>query len=248
MYLTDLATVLRRGGVPVVEVAGWQRRGHGGLSGVKTIVCHHTGGLHDLDVIVNGRPGLDGPLANVWLARTGEWFVAAAGLTYNAGEVRDPSYANEWDIGIEAEATGVDAWPAIQYDSFALGCKVLADRYLGGRYGRVLGHKEVCAPVGRKSDPNFDMTVFRARVAGSIPQEADVQLTEKIHFGPGNTEIVGAATLTVEQALAMAASKSLETDRRVVLALGRLAALESALAEQGSVIAEILAAVKPPVA
>ena len=164
MMLVELAHILRTAGLQVVEEPGWQVRGHGGMSGVQTIVCHHTGGLKDLRVVRDGRPGLDGPLAHVWLAQDGVWHLVAAGKCWHAGVVRDPSFANEWAIGIEAEATGTDPWPPIQYHSYAKGCAALVDAFKLTP-ARVLGHKEVCAPVGRKSDPNFDMDGFRSLVA-----------------------------------------------------------------------------------
>lgn len=158
--LTKLADVLRNAGLEVVEESGWQRRGHGVMSDVRTIVCHHTGGLKDLRVVKDGRPGLAGPLAQFWLSQAGVWHVVAAGKCWHAGVVRRGEYANEYAIGIEAEATGKDAWPAVQYQSYAKGCAALA-RAFGVTTDHVLGHKEVCDPPGRKSDPNFDMDAFR---------------------------------------------------------------------------------------
>ena len=45
-------------------------------------------------------------------------------------------------------------------------CRALADHY-GVPNARVLGHREIAKPAGRKVDPNFDMTAFRAAVASS---------------------------------------------------------------------------------
>lgn len=42
--LTDLADILKKAGLKVVEVAGWKTRGHGVMSSVKGIICHHTAG------------------------------------------------------------------------------------------------------------------------------------------------------------------------------------------------------------
>jgi hypothetical protein len=173
LLLTTLPDILRHAGIPVIEEPGWAARGHGPMSGTpKTIVCHHTGGLKDLRVIIDGRPGLAGPLAHIWLARTGVWHVVAAGKCWHAGVVRDPSYANEWAVGIEAEATGVDPWPIVQYQSYAKGCAALVKAYRLTP-DDVLGHKEVCAPVGRKNDPNFSMPTFRQVVGHylSLPEE-----------------------------------------------------------------------------
>jgi hypothetical protein len=174
MHLTQLADIARTTGYPVVEVDGWTTRGHGPMAAVRTIVCHHTAGaatgnMPSLDVITNGRPGLDGPLANLGLARDGTVYVVAAGLAYHAGDVRDPDYANAYSIGIEGEATGVAPWPVVQLDAYAQLCAALATVY-SLKPARVLGHKEVCYPVGRKSDPNFDMAAFRITVTHAMEE------------------------------------------------------------------------------
>lgn len=169
MYATRLADICRAAGLRVTEVRGWKTRGHGPLTAVKTIVCHHTAGprtgnLPSLNVLTNGRPGLSGPLCNLALARDGTVFTVAAGLAYHAGQVRSPSYANGFSLGIEAEGTGVDPWPAVQYEAYAELCAALATAF-SVPSSRVLGHKEVCFPVGRKSDPNFAMAPLRSKVA-----------------------------------------------------------------------------------
>lgn len=169
MWLTDLAAIARSTGCPVVEVSGWKTRGHGPMTDVRTIICHHTAGpksgnYPSLSTVENGRPGLDGPLAQLGLARDGTVYVIAAGLCWHAGVSRDPSYTNSHAIGIEAEGTGSDPWPDVQMDAYARLCRALADHYRVP-CSRVLGHKETCAPVGRKPDPNFDMDAFRARIA-----------------------------------------------------------------------------------
>jgi hypothetical protein len=169
MLLSDLATAVRKSGLPVVEVPGWRTRGHGEMGGVRTIVCHHTAGpstgnFPSLGVVRDGRAGLSGPLANLGLGRDGTVYVIAAGLCYHAGVVLQSDYRNGYSIGIEAEATGVTDWPAVQMDAYARLCAALCLHYTLP-VGRVLGHKEVCAPVGRKTDPNFDMAAFRGAVA-----------------------------------------------------------------------------------
>jgi hypothetical protein len=179
VLLTDLADACRKSGLKVVEVDGWRSRGHGGLSAVETIVCHHTatarsapGDYPSIDVVRNGRSDLAGPLAQLGLGRSGTVYVIASGVAYHAGEVRDFSMDNWHAIGIEAEADGVSAWPLEQIDAYSRLCAALAKHYRLP-VARVLGHKEVCAPVGRKVDPNFDMDAFRRRVA-SI-EEDDMQ-------------------------------------------------------------------------
>ena len=185
-YLTDLATVCREAGLKVVEVKGWKTRGHGKFRGTKTVVCHHTAGpskgnMPSLNVIAFGRAGLAGPLCNLGLGRDGTVYIVAAGYGYHAGVVRSQSYANDYAIGIEAEATGLTTWPEVQMDAYALLCKALCDHY-GIGVDRVLGHKEVCSPVGRKTDPNFSMDALRTSVRhiAAIRAERAKELIEEM--------------------------------------------------------------------
>jgi hypothetical protein len=162
MYLTNLAAIARGAGLTVVEQGGWQSRGHGGMTDVRAIICHHTGGLNALGTVQNGRPDLPGPLSHFYLGQDGTVYVVAAGLCYHAGATLASWQSNAHTIGIEAEATGTSSWPEVQLAAYAKLCRALSDAFGGVP---TLGHKEVCAPVGRKIDPNFDMAAFRGRVA-----------------------------------------------------------------------------------
>jgi hypothetical protein len=178
-YLTDLAAVARKTSLEVIEVPGWETRGRGQMRDVRVVVCHHTATLNrtadmpSLNTLINGRPDLRGPLSHFGLSRTGKVYVIAPGRCNHAGKVRNPSWGNHHSIGIEAEATGTDSWPEVQLAAYAQLCRVLVD-YFGLSVSAVLGHKEVADPPGRKSDPNFDMAAFRARVnaLGGTPPPA----------------------------------------------------------------------------
>lgn len=169
-HLTNLADVVRRSDLTVHEVAGWKTRGHGPMDDqINGVVCHHTAGpktgdTPSLNVVVHGRSNLAGPLSHLFLARSGEVHVVAAGLCWHAGSVRKIGWTNRHMIGIEAEATGVDDWPAVQVEAYARLCAELVRGY-SLKVENVLGHKEVCDPPGRKIDPNFDMATFRRKVA-----------------------------------------------------------------------------------
>lgn len=170
MLLTDLAVAVRKSGLPVVEVAGWQHRGHGHLYAVETIAVHHTatsrsapGDYPSLAVVRDGRPGLPGPLAQLGLGRGGTVYVIAAGVAYHAGETWRRDQDNWHAIGIEAEHDGLSPWPPELVDAYARLCRALCDHY-GLPVDRVLGHKEIAKPAGRKTDPNFDMAAFRDRI------------------------------------------------------------------------------------
>jgi hypothetical protein len=174
----DLAQVARSTGAAVVEVAGWRDRGHaGGMGAVATIVVHHTAGpagddMPSLDVLVRGRAGLAGPLAHYGIGRSGKIYVVAAGLCWHAGQVRDASFANASAIGIEAEnvGDGVDPWPSAQRTSTVRLSAALCRAY-GLTPGRVLGHREVCAPVGRKVDPRgLDLSMLRSDVKAVLAE------------------------------------------------------------------------------
>lgn len=169
MMLTNLADVVRTSGLPVVEVSGWKTRGHGQMTSVEAIVCHHTAGpatgdYPSLRVVRDGRSGLPGPLSQLGLGRSGTVYVIAAGVCYHAGATFQ-TWQNNWHaIGIEAEATGTTTWPKVQYDAYVKLCAALRRGY-DVPNARVLGHKEVAKPAGRKPDPNFNMDTFRRQVA-----------------------------------------------------------------------------------
>lgn len=179
MFATELADIARGAGLHVIEVDGWKTRGHGELDAVKGVVCHHTAGpsakaspgdFPSLRTVRDGRTNLSGPLCNLGLGRTGTVYVVAAGLAYHAGAVRvaQPPYSNAFNLGIEAENDGVgEPWPQAQLDAYARLCAALAVHY-GFGLGRVLAHKEVCYPPGRKTDPDFEMGPFRRQVALEI--------------------------------------------------------------------------------
>jgi len=77
-----------------------------------------------------------------------------------------PRFANEYAVGIEAMNDGLgEPWGDEIMLSYRLLCAELIAEY-GLTVEDVLGHKEVCSPPGRKSDPSFSMPAFRASIAG----------------------------------------------------------------------------------
>ena len=168
---TRLERAVKNAGVKYRKVSGWASRGHGTMGSIQSVIVHHTAGPKrgnspSLNVVAYGRPGLSGPLAQLCLARDGTVYLVAAGISYHAGRVSSNRYANSHAIGIEAEATGLDSWPAHQIEEYAKLCKALCKEF-GLSYSRVQGHKEVAVPRGRKPDPNFNMSSFRAKVGGA---------------------------------------------------------------------------------
>jgi len=227
MMLLDLVDAVRSSGLFVVEEPGWRTRGHGPMSSVQSIICHHTAGpatgdAPSLGVVRDGRGDLPGPLAHLVLARSGVVHVVAAGLCFHAGPTFEPWQANANAVGIEAEATGHDAWPADQYAAYARLCRALADHY-NVPVARVLGHREVAKPAGRKVDPNFDMAAFRAAVTSpedDMPTADDIAaavLARRVRNFHGDT-------VSLEQVL-------VATEQRIADAEDQLRALKAALAD-----------------
>ncbi|VDG75279.1 N-acetyl-anhydromuranmyl-L-alanine amidase [Actinobaculum suis] len=183
MRLTNLADILRGAGLEVTEVDGWRNRGHADFPTTpKTIVMHHTAGpaasrngsdYPSLSTVRDGRPGLSGPLAQLGLGRSGRWYVIASGVAWHTGVTWTRAQNNFYAIGVEAENSGSEPWPAAQLDSYRRGVKALADAY-GIPYSSVLGHKEICKPASRKPVcPSIDMAAFRASLSsGATPAPA----------------------------------------------------------------------------
>ena len=166
-----LERAVKRAGVKYRAQSGWRSRGRGTMGSIQSIMAHHTAGpasgnTPSLNVVTYGRPGLSGPLAQLFLARDGTVILVAAGRANHAGRVSSNRYSNSHSIGIEAEATGVSSWPAAQKDAYAKLCKALIDEF-NLPVSRVIGHKEAAVPRGRKIDPNFNMDQFRRKVGGS---------------------------------------------------------------------------------
>lgn len=179
--LTWLPEVLTLAGLKVSEVPGWRDRGRGDVSRIFGVICHHTAGprsgnMPSLNTLINGRPGIRGPLAQLGLARDGTYFVIAAGRANHAGRglwegVRN---GNSNFIGIEAENVGTQAdfpWPAVQMDAYHRGVAAIL-RHVRQGANFCAAHREYALPAGRKTDPIFDMGEFRSSVASILSGQA----------------------------------------------------------------------------
>lgn len=185
VMMTWLADVLRDAGLKVEESAGWKTRGNGEMGTVRGILAHHTAGpatgdRPSLNLVLNGRPDLEGPLSQLFLTRAGVFVVLAAGRCNHAGagSWQGVTAGNSSFIGIEAENMGTkaDPWPAVQMDAYVRGCAAIL-RHLGEDDVMVAGHKEYALPRGRKIDPLFDMIDFRAHVEHAMAGGADKPLS-----------------------------------------------------------------------
>jgi peptidoglycan hydrolase-like protein with peptidoglycan-binding domain len=176
--LTWLPQVLKDAGLKVATVDGWENRGRGDVSSqVVGVICHHTAGpkngnMPSLNTLINGRPDLNGPLAQLGLGRDGTYYVIAAGRCNHAGKGvwKNVATGNSSFIGIEAENTGLSndsPWPAVQIDAYQRGVAAILKR-IGNPADFCAGHKEYALPLHRKSDPTFDMDTFRSAVAAIL--------------------------------------------------------------------------------
>lgn len=179
--LTWLSDVLKDAGLKVAEVPGWQDRGRREIGAIKGVMCHHTAGartgnMPSLGTVRDGRSDLAGPLSQLCLGRDGTFFVVAAGRANHAGrgEWQGITGGNNHFIGIEAENTGRDndfPWPEVQMDAYRRGVAAIL-KHIDQPAIMCCGHKEFATPPGRKSDPKFDMNVFRMEVAAILAGNA----------------------------------------------------------------------------
>lgn len=161
-----IADKLRAYGLTVVEVTGWQDRARPGAFDPVGVIVHHTAAPQgkpapSLQVCIDGRTGLAGPLCNVLLARNCTCYVISAGRCNHAGQGswRGIEDGNGKFLAIEAENDGIgEPWSPDLLIAFQRATAALIDGL--GRDGYAIGHKE-WAP-GRKIDPNgIDMAWFR---------------------------------------------------------------------------------------
>lgn len=193
MRLTWFADVLRAAGLTVVEADGWKERGYEYAATPLGVICHETQGSAtstvqgELGVLINGRTGLPGPIAQLMIDRKGVWYVVASGRcnqvkTGWAGPLEGKG--NSYSFGIEAMHGVSEDWankPA-QYRSYVTGVAAICERMQWQPDGHVIGHKE--HQPGDKSDPEFSMSAFRQAVAAEME---DDMLPEdpwnKVHWG-----------------------------------------------------------------
>lgn len=126
-YQLGLPDALRRFGLKVELVDGWETRGNASFN-PRGSVNHHTAGgpkgvRPSLAVCVNGRGGtspLKGPLCNTFLDRNGVAIVVAAGRANHAGTGGFAGLiGNSAVFGTEAESTGNGKdWTPAQIEAY----------------------------------------------------------------------------------------------------------------------------------
>jgi hypothetical protein len=157
---------------------GWQNSGHGNFQDIRGVMVHHTGNSREsAQSIRNGRPDLDGPLANLHIGPDGTVTIVAVGVCWHAGVGSYPwlptNNANWHMIGIECAWPDINPdgsydkaqrWPDAQIISMRDACAALATK-LGVGADHVIGHKEYAGAAQGKWDPgNIDMNWIRGEV------------------------------------------------------------------------------------
>ncbi|MFI0465330.1 N-acetylmuramoyl-L-alanine amidase [Saccharopolyspora sp. 5N102] len=170
----DLARILRDAGLSVVTTPGWEQRGVRGAFAPVGVLNHHTAGhasaarpAPSVQLCVEGRPDLDGPLCHLVIGFDGQVHVIAAGRANHAGKAKasGPLPAGDGNtlyVGVEWDYAGTAPPPPAQ---FAAAVRVNAAllRHLGKPAAHARGHKETS--VTGKWDPgHVDMDHFRAEV------------------------------------------------------------------------------------
>lgn len=177
--LTWLASALRDAGLRVEEVPGWERAGRPRAFEPEAVLMHHTAfrataaDPHPaLETVVQGRPGLRGPLCHVLVDRDGVCHVVAAGRANHAGEAIDSGPVPGGDgntsyVGIEIDYAPQE--PYSQQPNAAQGeAAVAAAAAILARLGQDADHVRYHAETSTagKWDPGntVDADEFRRRV------------------------------------------------------------------------------------
>jgi len=242
-YQLGLPAALARFGLRVELVPGWETRGSSIFS-PRGSVSHWTAGPRgattrpSLNVVLNGRPGLPGPLCNVYLDRDGIAVVCAAGKANHAGLGGWRGLVgNTMVFGTEAEAADADDWTAAQRAAYprvnAAYC------YLGGfSPDMCCGHSE-WAP-DRKVDINgWPMSAMRSDVAAVLanPDSEDDDMTGE----------QAAQLARIENILMRRANGGVQDIHNIVsTSLAELRKLAAAVAAGGNVDVQALGAVVIP--
>jgi len=212
--MVNFASVLKAAGLPVREVAGWQRRGrppstdpsdpaYPAATKFAGIGLHHTAGHNDLNVVLNGRPGIPGPLANLYVARDGKVHVVAAGRANHFGAgaaevyqrtlrdlaplgdaaavgLADSIVGNGVYVGIEVENLGTpaDRYPRVQIDSLQRACAALCQE-LGWTANRCVQHREW---TRRKVDMSYRGPLREAVASLLVKEDFILDAATKAYF------------------------------------------------------------------
>jgi len=162
------------------------------------VMIHHTAGPAgreqiNTDILINGRPGIPGPLVQTGVSRNGDTAWITNGRAHHAGtgyeialeRVRldsppgkpmvDDVNGNSYFLGIEIDNSGKDddPYPDIQIEAAVRVATGWCSAF-GWTANRVIGHKEW---TRRKVDPSYPMDEFRALVRTRLSEVDLAQLS-----------------------------------------------------------------------
>jgi hypothetical protein len=195
--LTNLADVLRKAGLTVVEVDGWKTRSRpessGGFNPVG-VLWHHTGSFDGASDARNdrdyakwlasvGRSDLPAPLCQLSISAEGVVYVCAAGRANHAGKAKASGTVAAGDgnslyVGVECMNSGKQGWPKPQYDAMVKTGVALA-KMLGSSAQAQRAHKET-STTGKWDPGMLNMDKFRADIAAGLKPAAKPQPTPNI--------------------------------------------------------------------
>lgn len=163
-----LPDALRSVGLQVEVVDGWETRSAGSFN-PHGAVAHWTAGPRgttsrpSLNVVINGRPDLRGPLCNVYLDRAGIAVVVAAGRANHAGTGGWSGLVGNSSVwGTEAESAGNNDWTKAQILAYPrVNAAYAKASKFAGKF--VCGHHE-WAPTRKIDIRDWDMNQMRADV------------------------------------------------------------------------------------
>jgi len=193
-YQLGLPAALARFGLTVETVPGWQTRGSSTFA-PRGAVAHWTAGPRgtttrpSLNVVVNGRTGLAGPLANVYLDRKGIAVVVAAGRANHAGVGGWRGLTgNSQVFGTEAECGGDGDWTALQRWAYP---RVNAAYCWLGKFApdMVCGHNE-WAPTRKIDIRDWPMPSMRTQVAQLLAAQTQPAAQEDDDMTPAQARLL----------------------------------------------------------
>ena len=184
--LVWLADVLRNAGLAVVETPGWRERTatSGSQPQPVGVLEHHTATTASYEdpapsvqLCIDGRPGLAGPLCHAVIGFDGVVHLIAAGRANHAGEATasGPNPAGDGNtlyVGFEWDYQGMEQGPSPEQYAAALRATSAVLKHLGRPHDAARGHRETSV-TGKKDPGHVDLERFRAELADK-DQEAEM--------------------------------------------------------------------------
>lgn len=172
--LDELVEALQVQRVPLRQVDGWRTRHLSLPFTPEGVMVHHTAEPHPypMEMIIHGRPRLEGPLANFLIRSDGATYLVAAGAIHGSGmgvrsvleriqsglrvseDAAEPGdiNGNRWFWNVEVDHPGDDSpYPGDQIKALVLLCAALC-RFHGWRPRRVIHHRQW---TSRKNDMSW---------------------------------------------------------------------------------------------